>query len=103
MLGNIIGVEENVILLNLTLDVSNYQNIINNYVMIEDDDRLVVGEIIDIRDNIAYINLSGEIINNNFRSGVMVKPSFKSIVKIISKEKIPTGLGVNKYDESKHL
>src|SRR5574344_1485115 len=102
MLGNIIGVEENVILLNLTIDVSNYQYIINNYVVIEDDAR-VVGEIIDIMDNIAYINLSGEIINNNFRSGVMVKPSFKSIVKIISKEKIPMVLGVNKYDESKHL
>ena len=89
MLGNIIGIEENVVLLKLAVSVYDFENLINIHVIMDDDKRKIVGEIIDIKNDIAHINLLGEIINDTFIFGVMVKPSFASKVLLISKEKIP--------------
>ncbi len=100
MLGNIIGVVENQVLLKLAIDLNKFENLINIHVIMDDGTRKIVGEIIDIKDNIAYINLLGEIIDNKFVFGVMVKPSFNSVVKLISKEKIPMIVGVENYQEN---
>ena len=37
MLGNIIGIEENVILLKLNIELNKIQNLINMYVVFEED------------------------------------------------------------------
>jgi len=100
MLGNVIGIEENSVLIKLAIDISKFENLINIHVVMDDDKRKIVGEIIDIKDGIAYVNLLGEIINNKFVFGVMVKPSFSSVVKLISKEKIPMIIGVENYKEN---
>lgn len=103
MLGTIIGIEENQVLLKLAIDVENFNNLINIHVVMEEGNRKIVGEIINIKDGIAYINLLGEIINNNFVFGVIVKPAFSSTVKLISKEKIPMIIGVENYKENQDL
>ncbi len=100
MLGNIIGIVENEILLKLAIDVNKFENLINIHVIMEDGDRKLVGEIIDIKDGIAHINLLGEIVNDKFVFGVIVKPSFSSVVKLISKEKIPMIIGIENYREN---
>lgn len=100
MLGNIVGVVENEVLLKLAIDISQFENLINIHVVMDDGNRMLVGEIIDIKDGIAHINLLGEIINDKFVFGVMVKPSFSSVVKLISKEKIPMIIGVDNYKEN---
>ena len=63
MLGNIIGINDNEIMLKLTVDVSKMSNLISTHVIMEDSERQCIGEITDIRDGIAYINLLGEIID----------------------------------------
>ena len=103
MLGTIIGIEENQVLLKLAIDVENFNNLINIHVVMEEGNRKIVGEIINIKEGIAYINLLGEIINNNFVFGVIVKPAFSSAVKLISKEKIPMIIGVENYKENQDL
>ncbi len=100
MLGNIIGIVENEVLLKLAIDINKFENLINVHVIMEDNNKKLVGEIIDIKDNIAHINLLGEIIDNKFVFGVIVKPSFSSVVKLISKEKIPMIIGVENYREN---
>ena len=100
MLGNIIGIVENEVQLKLAIDVSQFENLINIHVIMEDGERKLVGEIIDIKDGIAYINLLGEIVNDKFVFGVIVKPSFSSTVKLISKEKIPMIIGIENYREN---
>ena len=70
MLGNIIGIVENEVQLKLAIDVNQFENLINVHVIMEDGERKIVGEIIDIKDNIAYINLLGEIVNDKFVFGV---------------------------------
>lgn len=100
MLGNIIGIEENMVLLKLAIDISKFDSLINIHVIMDDGKRQIIGEITDIKDNVAQINLLGEMINGKFVFGVIVKPSFSSVVKIISKEKIPMIIGVENYKEN---
>ena len=95
MLGTIIGIEENQVLLKLAIDVENFNNLINIHVVMEEGNRKIVGEIINIKEGIAYINL--------FVFGVIVKPAFSSTVKLISKEKIPMIIGVENYKENQDL
>lgn len=103
MLGTIIGIENNVILLEVNMDLTKFQNLINLHVVMEEEERRVVGEITDIIDGVAHINMLGEIINNRFVFGVIHKPSFGANVKLISKERVPLIISVDDYREEKDL
>ena len=103
MLGKIIGIEDNTVLLELNVKLYEIQNIINLFVILEDKTRKIIGEIVDIKNNTAYINLLGEFYNEKFMFGVSKKPSFSSDVKLVSKEKVNYILGINDYDEKKDL
>ena len=99
MLGTIIGVEEDTVLLKLAINLNEFQSLINLHVVMEDSDKMLVGEIVDIKEGIAYVNLIGELVNNRFVFGVIRKPSFGAKVKLISKEKIPMIISVADYKE----
>ncbi len=103
MIGNIIGVEGNVVTVKLGIELERVDNIINLYVNMIDDDIQIVGEIIEVNKGVATINLIGEIVNNNFVFGVMRKPSFSSEVKLISKENVSKIIGLTNYKENKDL
>ena len=103
MLGHIVGIVDEQILLKLAIDITKFENLVNVYVIIEDNNKKIIGEIIDIKDDIAYINLLGELINDKFVFGVMVKPSFSSTVKLISKEKVPMIISIDNYQEDKDV
>ena len=103
MLGKIIGIEDNTVLLSLTTKIYEIQNIVNTYVVLEDREDNIIGEIVDIKDNIAYINLVGVFNDNKFIFGVSRKPSFSSSVKLVSKEKVNCIIGINKETENSSL
>ena len=103
MLGTIIGIEEDVVLLKLSINVNSFQSLVNMHVVMEDGNKLLVGEISNIKDGVAYINLIGEIQNNEFVFGVIKKPSFGASVKLISKEKIPMIISVPEYHEKEDV
>ena len=103
MLGTIIGTDDNQVLIKLNINIYEFNSLINFYVIMEHEDKKIVGEIIDIKDNFAYVNLLGEIIGNEFVSGVIRKPAFSSTVKLISKERVPLLISTDKYEENKQL
>lgn len=103
MLGNIIGIEENTVLINLNVDLNKIPNLVNLMVIMESEDKKIIGEIINIKNNIAYVNLLGEIKKDKFVYGVINKPSFSSAVKLISKEKISMIISTDEFIENKHL
>lgn len=103
MLGAIIGIEEDTVLVKLNIDLNKFQNLVNLHVVMEDANDMLVGEIVDIKDGMAYVNLMGQIINNEFVFGVMRKPSFGASVKLISKEKIPMIISVDNPTERKDV
>jgi len=103
MLGTIIGTEEDTILVSLNVDLNKMQNLVGLHVIMESEEYKIVGEIANINNNIAYVNLLGEFINDEFIFGIIHKPAFSSSVKLISKERIPLIIGIDKYKEDKHL
>lgn len=103
MLGNIIGIEGNTVYLRLNAELTDIKNIINLYVNMKDADIQIVGEIIEINEQVATINLIGEIVDKRFVFGVMRKPSFSSEVSLISKENIGKIIGIPNYQDHKDL
>lgn len=103
MLGTIIGTEENQVIVKLNVSLDQLPNLVNFHVIMEEADKKIVGEITDVKDGIAYVNLLGEIVNNRFVFGVIRKPAFSSNVMLISKEKIPLVIGIDNYRDDTHL
>ena len=103
MLGKIKSIIDNTVIVDLTINLEEVDSLLNLYVLIKDGKTNIVGEIVEIRENEAYINIVGEIINNQFIFGVIRKPSFKSSVKLINREKVSSIISVDNIEENKHL
>ena len=103
MLGKIVSIQDNTVFIKLNVKLDEMQNIINLYTLLEDGERKIIGEIVDIKGDIAALNLVGELINDNFVFGVSKKPSFKATTKLITSEKIKSILGITNYDEKTTL
>ena len=103
MIGKIIGIEENIIYVQLKEEILKTKNIINLHVTLNDSDGKIIGEITDIKDGIAYINLLGELINDKFVFGVIRRPSFASKVTLIDPSDVSKIISVENYDEASHL
>src|SRR5574344_658997 len=103
MLGNIIGINDNQVILKLNVDLNQMQNLIGMHVIMEDSERQCIGEVTDIKDGSAYVNLLGELKDGKFVFGVITNPSFAASVKLVSKEKIPLIIGIENYRVNEHL
>lgn len=103
MLGTIIGIEDGVVSLKLDVELDRIQNLINLYVIMEDTNKKIVGEIIGIKDDVARISMVGEIIDDEFVFGVIRSVSYGARVRLISKDKINSIIGITNYMENKHL
>ena len=93
MIGKIFSIEENNVMVELTIDIANQANLINIHVIFEDGNTKIVGEILNINKNIARIGVVGEIINGSFIPGINKKPSFRSLVRIIVLDELSLILG----------
>ena len=103
MLGKIVAIEDNFVLIQLEIDINKSKNIISFYVLMNDDNRSLVGEITDIKNNIAYVNLLGEMVDEKFVFGVIKKPSFSSQVSLIDPSQIKKIIGVDHFQENEDL
>ena len=94
MLGNIIGIDANIVNVKLTLNINEVQSLINLYVILE---------ITDIKDGVAFINMLGQIKDGKFVSGITKKPSFGAQVKLIAPDKVNFIVGVENYQDDRDL
>ena len=93
MIGKIIDICDNIVIVKLSIDVSNQTNLVNIHVIFEDGEQKIVGEIRSISLDQAKIAIVGEISNNRFVTGFNKKPSFKSKVRIIVMNELELILG----------
>ena len=70
-------------------DTSNTNNLMNNYLLFMGS-KMIVGEVIKIKESELVVNLVGEIVNNNFIFGISTKPEFNSNISLINPDFIPT-------------
>ncbi|MBQ3468558.1 MAG: ATP-binding protein [Bacilli bacterium] len=71
-------------------------NLMNMHLIFEDDNKLILGEVDDINDDLVKARFLGEIINGNLIGGVIRKPSLKANIRTVKKEEIPLILGEDK-------
>lgn len=69
-------------------------NIMNLHVIFEDNGRKILGEIEDLDDKVIKVHFLGEIINDKFSSGVVMKPSLNSSIRLIRPEELKYIVGV---------
>ena len=88
MLGKIISIDGDKVRIKLDVNIYSMENIMGKNVIFEEANAKVVGEIIN--GDYAYldINLVGEIVNNKFTFGNTIKPSFKTLCRIINKDEL---------------
>ena len=93
MLGNITSIMDNIAKVKLSIAIDNQANLINIHTIFEDGNKKVVGEIMNIDKEYAYIKIIGTIENNLFIPGFSKKPSFKSTVRVVNMEELGFILG----------
>ncbi len=103
MLGKIIAIEDNTVSIELKIDLTKFQSLLNLHVVMQEPSRTIIGEIIDIKEDIAYVNLLGEFVQGKFVYGVIKKPSFAAVVQLVAKDKLPHIVSVDSYDDIKDL
>ena len=88
MLGKIIEINENIITVKLEVDTNKLQSLSNLLVVMQDEETNFVGEITNVNKDTIYVNLLGEINDEKFVFGIIKKPSFNAVIKLISKDKV---------------
>lgn len=86
-IGEIEDIKDNNVFVNITADVKTLGNLMNTYVIFEDPEKQLVGEILNVNKSQMKIGIVGEMINGRFLPGINKKPSFAaSVRKILLKE-----------------
>ncbi len=96
MIGKIKEINDNNVIVNL----NSKENLINHFVKI---DNSIIGEVISINDNDCKVKLLGEIINNEFSYGVLVKPKLDSLISLPSDMELKIILSSINYQENLDL
>ena len=102
MLGKIYQISDNDIFITLSVDAYSIQNLMNLYVLMQDSTGSYIGEIVDVNQNKATINMLGEYINGNLVYGFIKRPSFNAKIDLISPNFIQNLIG-NYIDENHSL
>lgn len=103
MIGKVIGIEENIIYIKLNEEVIGTKELIHHYVSLKSDEKCIIGEIINIKESIADVNLVGEMNNDEFVFGVISKPGLKAIVDLVDDDLVKSIISVKIYDDTKDL
>mgnify|MGYP003294520576 FL=1 len=95
MLGKVVYISDNMAHVKLEPGTKIVTNLINIHVILEDEQKRVLGEILDVDDNLIKIGLLGEYVGDVFYSGVIRKPTLSAKIRIISSEELSVITGYN--------
>ncbi len=85
MQASILEINENTVVVKVTGIIEG--NLVNTYMSFQDT-KVIIGEIIQIKGDTLYVNLVGEIKDNNFVYGITAKPSFNATISFIDKNNV---------------
>lgn len=103
MIGKVIGIEENIIYIKLNEEIIGAKELIHHYVSLKTEEKNIIGEIINIKENIADVNLVGEMQGEEFIFGVISKPGFAASVELVPDNLVKNIISVSDYEDSKDL
>ncbi len=100
MLGKVLEIVDNRVLIGLTIDINKQPNLVGLHVVFEDNDKKIVGEIVNANQEIITTVIVGELFDKKFIPGSGKKPSFKSIPRLIDIEELESMLGKQAIDSN---
>ena len=102
-IGNIVDINGNYVTVKINFNVSQYGNLMNVHVIFDDGKKKIVGEILKVTITDITVGIVGEIVDNYFVPGIGLKPSFASIVRIVTNEELTLVLGPQEISDSNHI
>ena len=91
MFGKIVYISDSVAHVKTSGPIST--NLMNMHVIFEDEDKKILGEIIDINEDIIKINFLGEFSGKKYLGGVIRKPTFKANIRLITEDELKLIVG----------
>lgn len=88
MLGKVVYISDNEAHVKISQGMNIVTNLVNIHVILEDAEKRVLGEIVDVSGDLLKIGLLGEYVGNVFYSGVIRKPTLNSKIRIINEEEL---------------
>jgi len=92
LFGKVVNIESNTLIYENVSRIASLQYL-NFHVAIPENDEIYIGEIIAINEDIIAVLLIGEIIGNEFKSGIIKKPSNPSTIRFIYTEELYKMIG----------
>lgn len=93
MFKEITSINKNYALVSLMSDVSD--DILNFNVIFEEENKKILGEIDEVIDDKVKITFLGEFIDGKFYSGIIRRPSLKSVIRLINNDELSELVGLN--------
>ena len=99
MFDKIVYMGENNCYVSLKDGVEIKNNILSSHVVIEDEEKQILGEISEINQGRVNIKLMGEFENGKLRSGILRKPFMDATIRPVNKDEIDAILGSQNKEE----
>ena len=100
MIGSVYEVDNSNVFIKL-LENINQGNLMSQYLVISSGNKLLVGEVINVKSNDMQAKMIGEIIDNEFVFGVINRPNIDSKVYLMAKDKIPLVISIVNFQDDK--
>ena len=95
-IGRIINIVGRELRVELDVDINDAGIIVGKYVIISDSNKEFLGEILSLEKTQVLILLHGEVINNEFKAGVINKPSFNARIRMLRLDELKLLTSTNK-------
>lgn len=102
-IGKIVNIEGNVVTVKIDINVLSYGNLMNIHAVFDDGNKKIVGEILKVDIESLKISVVGEFVNNVFVPGITLKPSFSSIIRLVTKDELSLILGKQETTEGNQI
>ena len=94
MFGKIVYISDSVAHISIPEGTPVAMDLMNMHVVFEDEERKVLGEVVDVSESIIKINFLGVIDNGTFIGGVLRKPTLQANIRIVTEDELNLITGV---------
>jgi len=94
MFGKIVYISDSVAHISIPDGTPVAMDLMNMHVVFEDEERKVLGEVVDVSESIIKVNFLGVIDNGRFIGGVLRKPTLEANIRIVTEDELNLITGV---------
>ena len=94
MFGKLVYISDNIAHISIPSGTLVHENLMNMNVVFEDSSKKILGEVVDVSENIIKVHFLGEVTSGRFTPGVLRKPTMEASIRIINNEELELITGV---------